>query len=39
MPGLSDLGDVRPGHHHAGGDPAGQGLGAGQDVGLDRREC
>ena len=40
IPGLSDLGDlaavaiITPG-----GDPAGQGLGAGQDVGLDAVEC
>ena len=32
-PRLEDRGDVRRGHHHPRRDPAGQGLGAGQDVG------
>ena len=28
-------GDWRPGHHHARGDPAGQGFGAGENIGDD----
>ena len=35
MPGTSSRGDRRPGHHHSGRDPAGQCLGARQDVGHD----